>query len=104
MTKSELKKEVIKNIAKVDLSKDELILINELTAKLSFGKKSTKITRKQQYLEAIAKIEEAKAILRTISRENQNDYDSDRYAYELGQILSCDHGEAGLKPFVNSLN
>ena len=58
----------------------------------------------QDYQEALSLLEQAKSILEKIGRENQTEWDSDRYAYEVGQVISCDDGEAGLKPYVDSMS
>jgi len=61
------------------------------------------MTRKQKYQKATEKIQEAINLIREISKENQKDWDADRYLYELSEILECDNGEAGLIPFINSI-
>lgn len=56
------------------------------------------------YDKAIKLLIEARDLFNKIGKENQRDYDADRYAAEIDTLLETDNGEAGLIPFVNLIS
>lgn len=66
----------------------------------------TKATPQQinKYEAALQHLEEAKKLLNEIGKENQRDYDADHFAYQVDMIISHDHGECGLAPFIAKIS
>jgi len=61
------------------------------------------MTRKEKYIEALNHLKQAENLLMEIGKEDQRDYDSGSFAFEVSQIISCDHGEAGLEAFIKTI-
>ena len=57
---------------------------------------------KEQYVEAANLLAKAMEIFKEISRESPRDYDAAHFASEIAEMLSQDHGEAGLLPFIEN--
>ena len=57
----------------------------------------------QDYRIVLQHLEAAQKMLKRISEKNQHDYDADSYAAQVAAIISCDDGEAGLKPFIDAV-
>lgn len=62
--------------------------------------RAIKSAHKADYLEAQKHLEAAMAIFNKISKADQKDWDADHFASQVDEILSCDNGECGLKPFI----
>jgi hypothetical protein len=60
-------------------------------------------TQAADYAAAIAHLEAAEALFNKISKENQRDWDADRYACDIAIILEASDGETGLIPFVKKM-
>ena len=58
-------------------------------------------TRKARYQDAIANVETAILELQNIRSDYPDDYDSSHFTEQLEDVLSCDHGECGLKVYVD---
>ena len=59
-------------------------------------------TQRNDYQRALRHLQSAMEIFGKISKENQNDMDCDRFAYEVGLVIECDNGQAGIIPFINN--
>jgi len=70
---------------------------------MAHKKRFTQMTRKQRYGVVITKLEEAQNLLRVIGGEHQRDFDADKFACDIGTILSCDNDEAGMISFYRSI-
>ena len=57
----------------------------------------------KDYEKAQAHLESALKLFQKIGKENQTEWDSDRFAYEVSTIIECDNGESGLNPYINSM-
>lgn len=58
-----------------------------------------------KYCEAANHLEEAQKALREIAADylNFSAADAQDYAYQIGQLVSCDHGEAGIDALIKRL-